>query len=338
MKRIIKSMLIISFTIVLLNVSSIVWASSTIEKTIQEKENFNINSVAQELQENGKKYIFSECRKCEIVEDTKIQTYTSEEKILNSNNRKCLDTQFKNTYIYEDEKYKGELVLKNYSIQEIDNGYQEKIDSKYIFYNNLPTNDLEQIVKSRIIEGREYVLINVDWFPNNTSNIDGTTIPISYNGKALYQCVIRINNPKTYNVQAVYEGEVKPKEVKFNYVLTYTEVADEEPISEDTKNHIVPVAIASGGMIFICILGVLLDKNATVYNVQKGKLLKLKSKRIRANSVINITDCENISGNCFILSIKESSYQKLRGKTVYVQFNNQKKELVLTTRKTCFRF
>ena len=77
MKRIIKLMIIISVTIVLLNVSSTVWASSTIEKTIQEKENFNINSVTQELQENGKKYNFIECRKCEIVEDTKIQTYTS---------------------------------------------------------------------------------------------------------------------------------------------------------------------------------------------------------------------------------------------------------------------
>ena len=87
---------------------------------------------------------------------------------------------------------------------------------------------------------------------------------------------------------------------------------------------------------YIC--AILLDKNATVYNVQNGKMVKLKSKKIKANSIINITDCENISGNCFILTVKESSYPKLSGKTVYIQFNNQRKEIILTTRKNCFKF
>lgn len=338
MKNKIKTVFIISISIVILNISTIVLAEDTITKVIKANEPVDNSIFLQEVEENGKKYDFSGYEKLTTIPETKSQSYISDEKVLSSNEKEYLDTQFDNTYIYEDRNYEGELELKSYNIQEIDNGYSEQIDGKYIYYNNLPSNDLEQIDKTRTIQGREYVLINVEWLANSSSIIDKTEVPLRYNGKALYQCIIRNVNPKTYKVQAIYEGNVVSKENYSDYVLTYTEIEDEKPIVEDTKNYIIPVAIALGGIILICICGILLNKNATVYNVQEGKMVKLKSKRIRANSVINITDCENISGNCFILAVKESSYQKLSGKTVYIQFNNQRKEIILTTRKTCFKF
>lgn len=338
MKNKIKIAFIISISIVILNISTIVFAENTITKIIRANEPIDNSTFMQEIEENGKKYNFSGYEELTTIPETKSQSYISDEKVLSSNEKEYLDTQFDSTYIYDDENYEGELELKGYNIQEMDNGYSEQIDSKYIYYNNLPSNDLEQIDKTRIIQGREYALINVEWSANSILTIDETEVPIRYNGRALYQCVIRNINPQTYKVQAIYEGNVVSKENYSNYVLTYTEIEDEDSIDEKTKNRIVPVAIASGGIILICICGILLDKNATVYNVQEGKMVKLKSKRIRANSVINITDCENISGNCFILAVKESSYQKLSGKTVYIQFNNQRKEITLTTRKTCFKF
>ena len=338
MKNKVKIAFIISISIVILNISTIVFAENTITKIIRANEPIDNSTFMQEIEDNGKKYNLCGYEELTTIPETKSQSYISDEKLLSSSEKEYLDTQFDSTYIYDDENYEGELELKGYNIQEMDNGYSEQIDSKYIYYNNLPSNDLEQIDKTRIIQGREYALINVEWSANSILTIDETEVPIRYSGRALYQCVIRNINPKTYKVQAIYEGNVVSKENYSDYVLTYTEIEDEEPIDEKTKNHIVPVAIASGGIILICICGILLDKNATVYNVQEGKMVKLKSKRIRANSVINITDCENISGNCFILAVQESSYQKLSGKTVYIQFNNQRKEIILTTRKTCFKF
>lgn len=338
MKNKIKIAFIISISIVILNISTIVFAENTITKIIRANESIDNSTFMQEIEENGKKYNFCGYEELTTIPETKSQSYISDEKMLSSNEKEYLDTQFDSTYMYEDENYKGQLELKSYNIQEIDNGYSEQIDSKYIYYNSLSSNDLEQIDKTRTIQGKEYVLINVEWSANSSSIIDKTEVPISYNGKALYQCVIKIANSPIYKAQAIYEGNVVSKENYSDYVLTYTEIENEEPIDEDTKNYIIPVTIALGGIILICICGILLDKNATVYNVQEGKMVKLKSKRIRANSVINITDCENISGNCFILAVKETSYQKLSGKTVYIQFNNQRKEIILTTRKTCFKF
>lgn len=334
MKNKFKIVFLIILSIVILNISTIVFAENIITKIISANESIDSNAFMQEIEDNGKKYKFSGYEELTTIPETKSQSYISDEKVLCSNEKEYLDTQFDSTYSYEDENYKGNLELKSYNIQEIDNGYSEKIDSKYIYYNNLPSNDLEQIDKTRIIQGREYVLINVEWSANSILTIDETEVPIKYNGKALYQCVIRNINP-TYKVQAIYEGNVDSKE---DYILTYTEIEDKEPIDEKTKNYIVPVAIALGGIIIMYICAILLDKNATVYNVQNGKMVKLKSKKIKANSIINITDCENISGNCFILTVKESSYPKLSGKTVYIQFNNQRKEIILTTRKTCFKF
>lgn len=338
MKNRIKIGFIISFTIILLNIGITVFAQNTITKIIETKETINVNSLEQELEENGITYIYSGYEKIDTIPEKKEQVYITEEKIINSNTKEYLDLQFESTYFYEDATFKGDLKLKDYNIQEIDNGYQERIDSKYIYFNNLPSNDLEQIDKTRIIQGKVYVLINVDWSASNSLDIDETKVPIEYNGRALYQCVIRENNPKTYKVQAIYEGEVTSKNVNLNYLLTYTEVEDEEPIIEQEENHIIPILIITGGFIAIGILKLLTNKNATVYNLQKGTLVKLKAKRIKEGSVIDITDCENINGNNFVLVIKDSNYSKLNGKKVYIQLNKQRKELILLSHKTGFKF
>lgn len=338
MKNKIKIGFIISFTIILLNIGITVFAQNTITKIIETKKTINVNSLEQELEENGITYIYSGYEKIDTIPEKKEQVYITEEKIINSNTKEYLDLQFESTYFYEDATFKGDLKLKDYNIQEIDNGYQERIDSKYIYFNNLPSNDLEQIDKTRIIQGKVYVLINVDWSASNSLDIDETKVPIEYNGRALYQCVIRENNPKTYKVQAIYEGEVTSKKVNLNYLLTYTEVEDEEPIIEQEENHIIPILIITGGFIAIGILKLLTNKNATVYNLQKGTLVKLKAKRIKEGSVIDITDCENINGNNFVLVIKDSNYSKLNGKKVYIQLNKQRKELILLSHKTGFKF
>lgn len=338
MKNRTKIILVIGFTTLLLSIGAKALAKTTVTKTVKSNEITDSSLFEQELEEDGKHYILSGYEELIAIPETKQQTYTSNEKMLNSNVKSFLDSNFDSSYLYEDDEFKGELKLKDYKIQEIDNGYQEHIDNKYIYFNNLPTNDLEQIAKEQVIQGTNYVLINVEWTSNSSLYIDGTVVPTTYNGKALYQCVIRTANPKTYKVQAIYEGMVTKKNISNEYILTYTEKEDIKPIIEEKHNNIIPTLIVTAGSIIIVIVFILTNKNATVYNLQKGTLVKLKSKRIRAESIIDITNCENISGNNFILVINDSSYQKLNGKRVYVQFNKQRKELVLTSHKIGFKF
>lgn len=337
-KNRIRISFMIVFTIILLNIGGTVFAQNIITKRIETKEQIDIESLEQEVEENGITYMYSGYEKINIIPEKKEQVYTSEEKILKSNTKEYLDNEFESTYFYEDETFKGELKLKDYIVNEIDNGYKEHIDSKYIDCKNLPSNDLEQIEKEKDIQGRKYVLINVDWSANSELDIDGTTVPTTYNGKALYQCIVKMNNPKTYKVQAVYEGNITQKDISNEYILTYTEKEDSKPIVEEKHNDIIPVLIVTVGFMVIGLIIMLTNKNATVYNLQKGTLVKLKSKRIKAESIIDITDCQNINGNNFVLVIKDSSYEKLNGKRVYIQFNKQRKEIILSSHKISFKF
>lgn len=338
MKYKVKIGFIIGFTIILLNIGITVFAQNAITKRIETKEQIDIESLEQEVEENGITYMYSGYEKINTIPEKKEQVYTSEEKILKSNTKEYLDNEFESTYFYEDETFKGELNLKDYIVNEIDNGYKEHIDSKYINYNDLPSNDLEQIEKEKTIQGKEYVLINVDWSANSGLNIDGTIVPTTYNGKALYQCIIRMNNPKTYNVQAVYEGNITQKDISNTYVLKYEEKEVEQSITEEKHKNITPVFIIVSGFFIIGICMLLTRKNVTIYNLQKGTLVKLKDKKIIDGSVIDITDCQNINGNNFVLIIKDSSYQKLNGKRVYIQFNKQRKEIILSAHKIGFKF
>lgn len=330
-----KKALFIIFIIVSMNISSVVWAKE-VKRNILTTDNLDVNSINKEIEEDGKTYIYSGFDKEVIDPDVKFQSYVSEEKVLDFIDDNYLKSQFDNTYIYEDEEYSGELFIKNFDITEIDNGYQEKIDSKLIYYNNLATNDLEQIAKNRSIDGKEYVLINVEWSANSVTEIDETKVPQSYNGKALYQCIVTEKNANTYKVQATYEGTVKSKINKFNYNIKYTE-KEENKIEEEKKDYVIPILIV-GCLLALVFVGILCNKNATVYNIQDGKMVKIKSQKIKNGSIIDITNSEKINGNNFVLKIKESSYSKLKGKRAYIQLNKQRKSIFIIAKNNSFKF
>lgn len=339
MRKIVKLILGVIFMLIAYNyISTTVYSSDTITKEIKSQSILNESQIQKEIIQDGKMYTYSDLKQLEIKPRKEIKSILgNEEKIVDNINKEYLKIEFDSIYKYEDEVYKGELDLIDFSIDTIDNGYSEKIDNQYINFDNLPTNDLEQIAKTRIINGREYVLINVKWIANKTSNIDKTTVPLSYNGIALYNSIIRTKNSDTFKVRPIYQGEVEEKEVLKDYILTYTE--KEEPIVQEEKKIAPTVSILiAGGVIILGIIGIFVTPNATIYNTRKHGLIKIKSAKIKDKATITIDSTKNIKENNFILHINNLSYSRLQGKTVYIKLNSQVKTIKVTSQNVEFKF
>lgn len=306
------------------------------KKTITDKSGMTniIGQVDLEIRENGNIYEYSSFSEERLDVEKKTHKETTDFKELSSNSKQFLEEHFDKTMQYEDENFQGELQLVDYNIETINNGYKERIDSKEIRLTNMPTNDLSQVDKEKMIDGREYVLINVNWESEENINIDNTLVPEKYKGIAIYQCVIREDNPYTYKVSANYEGEIESKEQFSNYVITYK--LKEQP--REDNNVVKAIVVIAGGII---VLGALLLKpNAVIYNVQnRNKLVKIKSVQVRNGKVIDITNKLNvISGNNFILQINNSSFDKLLNAVAIVKLNNQNKRIIITSQKNHFSF
>ncbi len=307
-------------------------------KTITEKSGITdiVGQVDLEIQEDGKIYEYASFIEEKTDVEKKMQKQTTEQKELSSNSKQYLDEHFEELIQYEDEQFKGELQLVDYNIETINNGFIERIDSKEIILTNMPTNDLSQVDKTKIINGREYVLINVNWESEENQEIDNTLVPKQYKGTAIYQCVIRTEKPSTYKVSANYMGEVESKEQLSNYIITYK--LKEQPKGE--SNIVTSIVIVAGGIIVLGILVFLLKPNATIYNVQNGnKIVKIKSAKIRNGAMIDITNkIQNISGNNFILQINSSTLNRLLNKTIVIKLNNQNKKVMIISGKNYFNF
>lgn len=333
-----KFLLIILIVGIVLGFKSESFATNEYKKTITDKSGITdiVEQVDKEVQENGKIYKYDSFVEEKLASEKKIQKQTTEIVELSSNSKEYLDKHFESTIQYEDEGFKGELQLVDYNIQTISNGYNERIDSKEIILSNMITNDLSQVEKTKKINGRDYVLINVNWEAEANQEIDNTLVPKQYKGIAIYQCVIRTNNPNTYKVSANYEGEVEAKEQLSNYIITYKL----EEKKEANNHYILGVVIIAGGIIVLGLIVLLMKPNATIYNVQnQNKLVKIKFAKIRNGTIIDITNkIPNISGNNFILRVNSLALDKLLNKTVVIKLNNQSKKLIIVSGKNYFNF
>lgn len=342
-KRIFITIIFVISTFSILNNTSFANTEEYTKKIVARAGLSNIEGYIElEINKNGKIYEYESFKEENNESEKKTQKYTTETKEFLSKTKDFLDEQFEDTIDYEDEKYIGQLQLTTYNIETIDNGYSERIDSKEIVLQNLPTNDLSQVEKKKRIDGRDYVLVNVNWESEENQEIDNTLVPIVYKGTAIYQCVIRTNNPSTYKVSANYMGEVEEKEKLSDYIITYK--LKEQPIIEpevkENTVNIKPIVVITGGIIVLGIIAFLLKPNATIYNIQNGNnLVKISSIRLKNGQVIDITDKQDkISGNRFILQLNNSDLEKFSKLTVAIKLNGQNKQVTITSVKNYFSF
>lgn len=269
-------------------------------------------------------------------EDVKKEVSEQKKAILRTSNQEYIKKYFGETYAYEDKEYKGDIPMTNIHINRIDHGQYQELREKRIEFNNYSKNDLDNIKKEITENNTTYYLIKVDWQIENTEIIDAQEVPISYKGTMIYQTVVTINNPYEYEITVTYSGEVSNKEKEYTYTALYTKKEEiiKEIQLEDT--NVVPVIIISGiGFGLATLIFLLSNKNAIIYNktdsgykmIGKFKLYK-EEKNILDISKYN----HKISSNMYCLKLKNSTYEKLKGKVVYIKIENITKPVTITSK------
>lgn len=307
--------------------------SNGIVKTVEgcvSEENQILNDFEKEIMVNGELYNVSTIERELAEENTKEETKQKTE-ILNTNKIENIKKHFGETYSFENEEYKGELLLDNTEVKVIDQGSYEEIDEKRIDFNNYSQNDLNDIAKEKVINKKTYYLINVDWQVEKSETIDNQEVPISYKGVMIYQTVLTKKNPSKYEVTVFYKGNVERKDSIYKYSILYEPVKDENPIVEENK--ILPIIISGLGIgIFVVIL-LINSGNIKVYNkTDTGYKCIGKFKITNKNKVIDISKQHfKTNSNMYSLKLSKSLYRKIKNETIFVQISKYKKQIYVNS-------
>lgn len=299
------------------------------ENYLSEKENT--------IQINNENYVFENYTKQDVAPSFKNQKYVSDTKILTSNSKSYLEKNFDNTYEYDDNDYAGTLNLINFNIETINNGYTEKINEIVKEQKGIKKyNDLAEINKNIKENGRDYVLINVEWLPETTENKAGTDVITTYTAKCHYQTVIRTYRPNTYKVSANYAGTVTKKSEmgKENILLNYKK--EPEPVPEKKDNTAIKILLSLAGGLFVLFgLYLLFKPNAKILEVNyNGKPKKIKSFKIKKDKKVVIKGKQS---NEYILKMTEKTFEKVNGYKIFIAKNGKMKELYISNKTISFK-
>lgn len=215
---------------------------------------------------NGKKYSKESMEKIKEDESNKkeISKEIKSEELLNSTNEEKAKELFSDTLNYEESGFKGTLKLEKINFETISQGYYEQIEYLDLDFSGYNQNELATIEKEITNNKKNWVLINVDWTIEETREVDGTQVPVTYKGTKHYQRVGTYQNPNKYKAIAVYSGVVETDNPKYEYEISYKliqEPKEETKIEEqEQKSYVIPGLII-GAIGILVIIFVLYKKN-----------------------------------------------------------------------------
>lgn len=294
------------------------------------EENTILEDFTKEIEINGTLYTTSSIERNETNNNTKIETKQKTE-ILNTRNEEIIKKHFENTYLFEDEEFKGELPITNIEVKSIGQGNYEEIDEKRIDFEGYSQNDLNNVEKEITLNNIKYYLIKVDWKPEKVEIIDNQEVPLSYQGTMIYQTVLIKKNPDKYEITVTYSGEVKRTDTIYEYSILYQPVVEENIENKPKENDIVPLIISGIGVGIIIFILLINKGNIKVYNkTDKGNKLITRFKVGDKNKMIDITKYQyKTSSNIYCLKLNNKLYEKMKNKTIYLQIDKIKKQVYI---------
>lgn len=225
----------------------------SIEDAEQYRENIKneitIYNVKYQLQN------ISEKENKDIVTKEKEQT---KQKIVYTNNKYDVLNMFESKIEMTEDKMSGTLELQNNSLDlKVNDSYTEQYKvSLTKNYENVPSNELNDVPKIIKENGITYYLINPIWTVSKTEKVEGQDVPIAYNGEMQYEGIKERTIVKSYLATVSYKGTIEKEEVdSIAFEITYKEVPQE--ITEEESPNYIPVAVATG---IVVVSGILLWK------------------------------------------------------------------------------
>ena len=227
----------------------------SIEEAEQYRENIKneitIDNVKYELQD------ITEQENKGIVSEEKEQT---KQKVVYTNNKYDVLNMFESKIEMTEDEMSGTLELQNNSLDlKVNDSYIEQYKvSLTKNYENVPSNELNDVPKTIEENGTTYYLINPIWTVSQVEKVEGQDVPIAYNGEMQYEGIKERTIVKSYLATVSYKGILEKEEVdSISFEITYKEVPQE--ITEEESPNYIPVAVATGTGIVV-VSGILLWK------------------------------------------------------------------------------
>lgn len=227
----------------------------SIEDAEQYRENIKneitIDNVKYELQD------ITEQENKGIVSKEKEQT---KQKVVYTNNKYDVLNMFESKIEMTEDEMSGTLELQNNSLDlKVNDSYIEQYKvSLTKNYENVPSNELNDVPKTIEENGTTYYLINPIWTVSQVEKVEGQDVPIAYNGEMQYEGIKERTIVKSYLATVSYKGTIEKQEVdSISFEITYKEVPQE--ITEEESPNYIPVAVATGTGIVV-VSGILLWK------------------------------------------------------------------------------
>lgn len=219
------------------------------EKNIQ--KNLTIDNAKYELQDilkqENKKMIYKEEKQ-------------TKQKIVYTNNKYDVLNMFENKIEMTKDNMSGVLELQNNSLDiKINDSYTEQYKvSLSKRYENVPSNELNNIPKTIEENGTTYYLVNPIWSISQVEKIEGQDIPIAYNGEMQYEGIKEKKIIKSYLATVTYVGTLEKEETEsITFNIKYKEIPQEE---QEEKTNYTPIIVATTGAGVVVISGIILWK------------------------------------------------------------------------------
>lgn len=226
----------------------------SIEEAEQYRENIKneitIDNVKYELQD------ITEQENKGIVSKEKEQT---KQKVVYTNNKYDVLNMFESKIEMTEDEMSGTLELQNNSLDlKVNDSYIEQYKvSLTKNYENVPSNELNDVPKTIEENGTTYYLINPIWTVSQVEKVEGQDVPIAYNGEMQYEGIKERTVVKSYLATVTYKGTLEKEEINsITFQIKYKEVPQESQEEEKTKN--IPAIMTTAGTGIIVVSGILL--------------------------------------------------------------------------------
>lgn len=284
-----------------------------------EKYRNNINNNIEINQINYKLKNVEEIENKKKLEKSKRVT---KEIITKSNDKYDVLNEFKQELNIEEDGYNGILKIDNTTLKiQPNDTYQEEYkvycEEKY---EDVKSNELNNIPKTIEKDGMTYYLTNPIWRISKVQEIDGQEVPILYDGIMKYEAIKERTVINNYIATVQYSGKLEKEIVDtVTFKLTYQE---EKNNSEENEKNNVILPVTSGTVGFIVLSGIFIRKrkNVKIYNWKNEKYKLVK--RISLNSKINEIDITpiNSESNKYKIKLSNILFKKLKGKGIKIKY------------------
>lgn len=279
----------------------------------RDKEKYK-NSIENEIVKDGVKYQLKDTKEQEnriLVTKEKEDT---KRMIVYSNNKFDVLNMFETSIKICEDGFDGTLEIQNDSLDiQVNSSYTEQYKVEIIRnYDNVPSNELNNIPKTIIENSTTYYLTNPEWTVVNTETIDNQQVPVLYNGTMHYEGIKTRTIIQNYIVTVNYKGTLEKEEVES---ITYTNIYEEIPVEKENPTAI----IATSGFVIISGIFFIKCNNTRIYALFKGNYRLIKRMHINIkHPYIDITS--EVKSNKYNIKLSSSIYKKLENKNVTIKY------------------